>query len=103
MYGHPNATRAQLLTVLTDYLSPTQHSRGVMSVAVRTLIQDWGIPRMNLHLLKSSFFVGNTGSSRVLEKNNFVEIGTFKDWTPASPNKGRGKMSIVVVEWKGLL
>ncbi|KAJ5507925.1 hypothetical protein N7527_010068 [Penicillium freii] len=85
------------------YLSPTQQSRGVMSVAVRTVIQDWAIPRMNLHLLKSSFFVGNTGSARVLEKNNFVEIGTFKDWTPASPNKGRGVMSIVVVEWKGLL
>ncbi|OQE04274.1 hypothetical protein PENSOL_c001G03409 [Penicillium solitum] len=89
--------------IVWDYLSPTQQSRGVMSVAVRTVIQDWGIPRMNLHHLKSSFFVGNTGSSRVLEKNNFVEIGTFKDWTPASPNKGRGRMSIVVVEWKGLL
>lgn len=74
-----------------------------MSVAVRTVIQDWAIPRMNLHLLKSSFFVGNTRSSRVLEKNNFVEIGTFKDWTPANPKKGLGKMSIVVVEWKGLL
>lgn len=98
-----SVTRAQLLTVLIDYLSPTQQSRGVMSVAVRTVIQEWAIPRMNLHLLKSSFFVGNTGSSKVLEKNNFEEIGTFKDWTPESPNKGRGKMSIVVVEWKGPL
>ncbi|KGO55083.1 Acyl-CoA N-acyltransferase [Penicillium expansum] len=89
--------------IVWDYLSPTQQSRGVMSAAVRTVVQDWAIPRMNLHHLKSSYFVGNTGSSRVLEKNNFEEIGTFKDWAPASPAKGLGPMSIVVMEWKGLL
>ncbi|KAJ5795726.1 uncharacterized protein N7518_004266 [Penicillium psychrosexuale] len=85
------------------YLSPTQHSRGIMSVAVRTVIQDWAIPRMNLHLLRGSFFVGNIGSMKVFEKNNFEEVGTFKDWAPTSPNKGRGKMSIVVMKWKGAL
>lgn len=103
MYGHLSETRGQLLIILTDYLSPTQHSRGIMSVAVRTVIQDWAIPRMNLHLLRGSFFVGNIGSMKVFEKNNFEEVGTFKDWAPASPNKGRGKMSIVVMKWKGVL
>ncbi|CAI7579079.1 unnamed protein product [Penicillium glandicola] len=85
------------------YLSPTQHGRGLMSLAVRTVIQDWAIPRMNLHLLRGSFFIGNIGSLRVLEKNNFEEAGIFKDWAPASPSRGRGKMSIAVMEWKGLL
>ncbi|KAJ5384341.1 hypothetical protein N7517_002252 [Penicillium concentricum] len=85
------------------YLSPTQHSRGLMSAAVRTVIQDWAIPRMNLHRLKGSFYVGNIGSMRVFEKNNFVEAGIFKDWAPATPHKGRGTMSVAVVEWKGPL
>ncbi|CAG8887671.1 unnamed protein product [Penicillium egyptiacum] len=84
------------------HLSPSQHGRGLMSVAVRTIIQDWAIPRMNLHLLRGSFYVGNMGSSRVLEKNNFEEICTLEDWAPVSPNKGGGKRSIVVMEWKGL-
>ena len=103
MHAHLGETQGQLLTMLTDYLSPTQHSRGIMSVAVRTVIQDWAIPRMNLHLLRGSFFVGNIGSMRVFEKNNFEEVGTFTDWAPASPNKGRGKMSVVVMKWKGIL
>ncbi|QQK40944.1 Acetyltransferase, GNAT family [Penicillium digitatum] len=84
------------------YLSPAQHGRGVMSLAVRTALRDWAIPRMNLQLLKSSYFVGNQGSRRVLEKNNFAEIGTCKDWAPANPIKGRGPMSMIVVKWKGL-
>jgi hypothetical protein len=42
------------------------------------------------------------GSRRVMEKNNFEEICTLKDWAPVSPNKGGGKKSIVVMEWKGL-
>jgi hypothetical protein len=36
--------------------------------------------------------------SRVMEKNNFEEICTLKDWAPVSPNKGGGKKSIVVME-----
>ncbi|KAJ5960603.1 uncharacterized protein N7479_007753 [Penicillium vulpinum] len=100
---HNNELPAGHKDIVWDYLSPTQQSRGVMSVVVRTVIQDWAIPRMNLHLLKGSFFVGNIGSRRVLEKNNFEEAGIFKDWASASPNKGRGKMSIGVMEWKGLL
>ncbi|CAG8293947.1 unnamed protein product [Penicillium nalgiovense] len=101
--GIPSEAQAQLLTImLTDYLSPTQHGRGVMSVAVRTVIRDWAIPRMNLHLLRGSFYAENMGSRRVMEKNNFEDICTLKDWAPVSPNKGGGKKSIVVMEWKGL-
>ena len=102
MYGVPRETQAQLLTISIDYLSPSQHGRGLMSVVVRTVIQDWAIPRMNLHLLRGSFYAENTGSRRVMEKNNFVEICTKKDWAPVSPNKGGGKKSIVVMDWKGL-
>lgn len=72
-----------------------------MSLAVRTLVQDWAIPRMNLHFLKSSYYLGNIGSSRVFEKNNFEITCTLKDWVQGNPTKGQGIMSIVVMEWKG--
>jgi RimJ/RimL family protein N-acetyltransferase len=74
-----------------------------MSQTVQTVIKDWAVPRMNMHNLRGCFFVGNVGSQRVFERNNFEEIGSFKDWSPESPNKNRGKTSIVVMEWKGLL
>ena len=74
-----------------------------MSRAVQTVIKDWAVPRMNMHNLRGSFCVGNVGSMRVFERNNFEEVGSLKDWSPESPNKNRGKTSIVVMEWKGLL
>lgn len=73
-----------------------------MSRAVQTVIRDWAVPRMNMHYLKGSFFAGNVGSQKVFERNKFEEIGFFKNWSPESPNKNRGKTSIVVMEWKGL-
>ncbi|KAJ5748936.1 uncharacterized protein N7511_010632 [Penicillium nucicola] len=84
------------------YLSPTLHGQGVMTLAVRTLIRDWTIPRMNMQILKSSYLVGNSGSAKVMLKNDFVELCTLKDWAPASENRGRPVMSIVVLNWEGL-
>lgn len=88
--------------MLADYLSPKYHGQGIMTLAVRTIIRDWAIPRMNLHILKASYLVGNTGSSKVMIKNNFEEVCTLKDWAPESKNRGRPRMSIVVLNWKGL-
>ncbi|KAJ5773542.1 hypothetical protein N7457_008438 [Penicillium paradoxum] len=84
-----------------NYLSPTHHGRGIMSLAVRAIVQDWAIPRMNLHHLKSSYYLGNIGSSRVFEKNNFEKVCTLKDWSKGNPKKGQGMMSMAVMEWKG--
>ncbi|KAJ5130662.1 uncharacterized protein N7515_006701, partial [Penicillium bovifimosum] len=87
---------------LGNYLSSTHHGRGIMSLAYKTIIGDWAVPRMNLSCLKGSFYVGNKGSARVFEKNNFEEVCTLKDWAQGNSAKGQsGMMSIVVVEWKG--
>lgn len=74
-----------------------------MSRAVQTVIRDWAVPRMNTKHFRGSFFAGNIGSQKVFERNNFEEIATFKDWSPERPDKHQGKMSIVIMEWKGLL
>jgi L-amino acid N-acyltransferase YncA len=87
--------------MLADYLSPTYHGRGIMSLVYKTIIRDWAVPRMNLHFLKGSFYAENKGSARVFQKNNFEVICTLKDWARGNPAKGQGMMSIVVVEWKG--
>ncbi|KAJ5551198.1 hypothetical protein N7461_005896, partial [Penicillium sp. DV-2018c] len=87
---------------LGNYLSPSYHGRGIMSLVYKTIIGDWAVPRMNLHFLRGSFYLGNKGSARVFEKNNFEEVCTLKDWARGNPAKGQArKMPIVVVEWKG--
>lgn len=73
-----------------------------MSRAVQTVLRDWALPRMNLKHLRGSWVVGNEGSRRVFERNNFEEVGSFKDWLPETPKKNLGKMSIVIMEWRGL-
>lgn len=72
-----------------------------MSRAVQTVIQDWAIPRMNMRHLRGSFWAGNVGSQKVFERNNFEEVAFLKDCVPENPVKKLGKMSVVVMEWKG--
>ncbi|CAG8032703.1 unnamed protein product [Penicillium olsonii] len=91
-----------LIWSLGYYLSPTHHGKGIMSRAVQTVLRDWALPRMNLKHLRGSWVVGNEGSRRVFERNNFEEVGSFKDWLPETPKKNLGKMSIVIMEWRGL-
>lgn len=73
-----------------------------MTLAMRTVLQDWGVPRMNIHILKSCAFLENQASLRVFEKNNFEVVCTLKDWVPVSESRGGGTKSLVIVNWKGL-
>jgi RimJ/RimL family protein N-acetyltransferase len=73
-----------------------------MTLAVRTVIHDWAVPRMNVRRLKIWAFEDNQGSQKVFEKNNFIRGGTFKDWASVSENRGGGKKSIVLMEWAGV-
>ncbi|KAJ5908804.1 hypothetical protein N7495_001486 [Penicillium taxi] len=86
---------------LGDFLKPSHHGHGIMTYAMRTLISNWGVPRMNIHDLRSSAFVENQGSLKVFEKNNFERICTLNDWSPVSESRGGGRRSIVVVRWRG--
>ncbi|KAK7036160.1 N-acetyltransferase domain-containing protein [Favolaschia claudopus] len=60
------------------YLSPTHHRRGIMTVVLRTLLDEWAIPRMCMRHIHVSVFTGNEGSVRMLEKCGFVRTGTME-------------------------
>ncbi|OJK02148.1 hypothetical protein ASPACDRAFT_114832 [Aspergillus aculeatus ATCC 16872] len=83
------------------FLAPSHHGRGIMTLVLRTLIQDWGVPRMNTKRLMASAFVENVGSLRVFEKNDFEVLCTLEDWAPYPENRGGGWKSLTVVQWRG--
>ncbi|KAH9486387.1 hypothetical protein JR316_0000451 [Psilocybe cubensis] len=62
-----------------DYLAPSHHGQGIMTDAINTLLHDWAIPRMNVHRIICSAFLGNRGSVRVFEKNGFVMTRTIQE------------------------
>lgn len=73
-----------------------------MTSAVKTFLRDWAVPRMNVQNLKSSAYVENRGSLRILEKTNFEVECVLNDFAPVSESRGGGKRSIVVLKWRGL-
>ena len=50
----------------------THHGRGIMTAALKTLVDEWMIVRMGAKQLRVEAFIGNIGSVRVFEKNGFV-------------------------------
>lgn len=67
-----------------------------MTDAVRTIIHEWGIPRMAIRHMWVSTCTGNDGSVKVFKKNGFNMIYTFEEHTQV-----KGKMrGLNVLEWK---
>ncbi|KAH8100036.1 hypothetical protein BXZ70DRAFT_1008553 [Cristinia sonorae] len=62
----------EIIWELGDYLSPTHHSRGIMSAVIRTIVHEWIVPFMGGHHVIATPYIGNAGSVRVFEKNGFV-------------------------------
>jgi RimJ/RimL family protein N-acetyltransferase len=67
-----------------------------MSDAVNTVLQDWGIPRMNIRHMRVSTLAGNEASVKVFLKNGFKLIGTYEDHVEVK-GKVRG---LNLLEWK---
>ncbi|EEA28241.1 hypothetical protein TMatcc_003435 [Talaromyces marneffei ATCC 18224] len=84
------------------WLSPSHHGKGIMSAVLNTLITEWLIPKMNVHILRSSALVGNEGSVRVHEKCGFVVEQIIEKGTRDMPSYkfgGGGKRDIYVLKW----
>ncbi|KAF8849415.1 hypothetical protein BDZ45DRAFT_663248 [Acephala macrosclerotiorum] len=60
------------------YLSPTCHGRGIMPAVIRTLINEFLVPYMNVHIMTKAYIKHNEASRKVLKKNGFV----FESFVP---------------------
>jgi RimJ/RimL family protein N-acetyltransferase len=91
-----------VLIYLKVWLLPSQHGKGIMSAVLNTLIAEWLIPKMKVHVLKSSALVGNEGSVRVHQKCGFVLEQTIEKGTRDMPSYkfgGGGRRDLYVLKW----
>jgi len=70
-----------------------------MTAVVRTIIEQWAIPRMNAHKIKVSALTGNRGSVRVFEKCGFVYTGDIPNVVKIQESKGGGRTGLHMLEW----
>jgi len=61
------------------WLHPEHHGQGLMTEAVKAVVQ-FGAQDLNLRRINARCFTVNPGSKRVLEKSGFREIGTTKQY-----------------------
>jgi len=69
-----------------------------MTIALRTVIEEWAFPRMNARVIKASAMTENEGSLKVLKKNGF-QLETTVDWQLHPASKGGGRQSVNVLRW----
>ncbi|KAK7031492.1 gnat family [Favolaschia claudopus] len=77
------------------YLAPGQQGRGLMTAAVKRMIE-FGVAWMNVKYIKSSAFEGNHGSLKVQQKNGFVEVDKLVDHVQV----GEERRTLVLMEWR---
>ncbi|CDO75485.1 hypothetical protein BN946_scf184935.g21 [Trametes cinnabarina] len=65
-----------IIWCIGDYLAPSHHGKGIMTAAIRTLLDKWVIPRMGVRQIRVETFTDNVGSRRVFEKLGFVHEKT---------------------------
>ncbi|KAJ7070501.1 hypothetical protein C8F01DRAFT_1046063 [Mycena amicta] len=79
------------------YVVPSHHGRGLMSDAFKTVLEQWGIPRMGIRKLRVSALTGNEGSVKVFRKNGLT---LYKTWPEDTVDvRGTRKSGIHVYEW----
>lgn len=85
------------------FLLPAVHGRGIMPLAIRTLIHELMVPHMNVKQLTGAYIDHNNASKRVFEKNGFVYFQHISDAMelPESKTGVKGKMvSMTVMKWE---
>ncbi|KAH7103338.1 acyl-CoA N-acyltransferase [Auriculariales sp. MPI-PUGE-AT-0066] len=96
--GDPN-----IVWELGDWLDPEYHGQGIMTAAVRCVLEQWAVPRMNAHHVVVTMYLGNKASVRVFEKNGFRLIDDVPDCAEIMESKGGGRTGLHVLEWRRAL
>ena len=71
-----------------------------MTAAVRTIMREWAIPRMNAHIMQGTAYTGNIASVKVFLKNGFEETGYVEDCVTIAESKGGGVVGLHCLEWR---
>ncbi len=69
-----------------------------MSGALKTIMDQWLIPRMRARFIRAEAFIGNVGSVRVFEKNGFVMEKTVQ--YEMVTNCGVTRLGLHVLCWR---
>ncbi|KAI0639535.1 acyl-CoA N-acyltransferase [Trametes polyzona] len=71
----PNAERPigdpEIVWCIGDYIAPSHQGKGIMTAAIKTLLQQWATPRMGVRQIRVETFADNIGSRKVFEKLGF--------------------------------
>lgn len=75
-----------------------------MTVAVRTVIIEWGIPHLRVCFIMACAFLNNIGSQRVFLKNGFLICGTLhasdEEDLARRGRKEAIEATLVILEWR---
>lgn len=83
-----------------DYLSPSHHRRGIMSTAIRTIIESWAVPRMNCKRISANAFIGNEASLGVFLKCGFKLIKETEKMVATPPSRGGELRGLYIMVWE---
>ncbi|KAG8712835.1 hypothetical protein FRC08_014023 [Ceratobasidium sp. 394] len=61
----------EIIWNIGDYLRPSHHGRGIMTAAIKTMIEMWAVPHMNARKFRACAFLDNIGSQKTFLKNRF--------------------------------
>ncbi|KAH8119298.1 GNAT domain-containing protein [Phellopilus nigrolimitatus] len=89
----------EIIWTIGYYLAASHHDKGIMSAALRTIMLDWAIPRMNARRGLGLAFKGNAGSVKVFQKNGFEMIDTVEDCVVIPESKGGGVVGLHFLRW----
>jgi len=89
----------EILWTFSDYLAPSHHGKGIMSAAIKG-IMDWAVPNMGVHHIMAIALPSNMGSIRVFEKNGFAHVKTVTDHKRLAESRGGQMYSIYIMEWR---
>ncbi|CAA7268035.1 unnamed protein product [Cyclocybe aegerita] len=85
-----------IIWTIGDWLAPSHHGRGIMTDVIRTLLNDWAVPRMGVRHVWATAFTGNEGSVKVFLKNGFKLVTTHENHVVV-----KGKMrGLHLLEWQ---
>jgi len=97
--GEQNEQRAvgdpNIIWTIGDYLIPSHHGQGIMTDVIQTVLHNWAIPRMGVRKITAEAFVGNEGSVKVFQKNDFHLTRTLQNYAEI---RGRTR-HLHVLEW----